>query len=290
MNPGLAHGYPDLAGLRQLAKEAENRPADRESFRQLHLNIWLDHSTAPFVDMDIYDEGADPIADADLDGLPCWIAVDASVTTDLTAVVACFRDDDDNLTLKPSFFVPTNALRARAERDGVPYPRWEEEGHIIATPGDVVDYSAIEHHIRDLCTRHDVREIAFDPAYSRQISLPLAEDGFPVVEMRQGWRTMGPAIADTERVIIGRKLRHGGNPVLRWCFENVAIQDDGKGTAAFTRGRAATVSTGPSPLRWQSPAPCPATTPDRSTPTPQHARKGFSFSSSGFSAWQTQSS
>lgn len=61
VNPGLKHGYPDLAGLRQLAREAINRPADREAFQQFHLGIRLDHSTSPLVDMDTYDQGAEPI-------------------------------------------------------------------------------------------------------------------------------------------------------------------------------------------------------------------------------------
>lgn len=237
VNPGLAHGYPDIEGLRQLAREAERRPGDREAFRQLNLNIWLDHSADPFVDMDVFDEGARDLDLAELEGAPCWLAVDASTTTDLTAVVAAWRDGDDGFIVHPWFFVPEDNLRARADRDGVPYPRWHEEGHIIATPGNVIDYRAVEHHIRDLASRFDVREIAFDPAYSRQISAPLTDDGFPVVEMRQGWRTMGPAIAELERAVIGRRLVHGGHPVLRWCFDNVAIQDDGKGNRSFHKGK-----------------------------------------------------
>ena len=43
-NPGLKYGYPDLGGLRQLAKEAESKPAEREAFKQLHLNIWGDRN------------------------------------------------------------------------------------------------------------------------------------------------------------------------------------------------------------------------------------------------------
>lgn len=238
-NPGLSCSppYPDLAGLRQLAKEGENRPGDRDAFRQLNLNVWLDHSTDPFVDMAIYDDGGEPFDVAAFEGKPCWIAVDASVTTDLTAVVMCFRDDDETFFVVPMFFVPADNLRLRADRDGVPYPRWAEEGHIVPTPGTVIDYHAVEQAIRDLCSRFDVREIAFDPAYARQISVPLMSDGFPVVEMRQGWRTMGPAIAETERAIIGRQFRHGGNPVLRWCFDNVAIQTDSAGNKSFHKGK-----------------------------------------------------
>ncbi len=57
VNPGLAEGFPDLDGLRQLAREAAERPADRDDFRQFNLNVWLDHSASPFVDMGVYDEG-----------------------------------------------------------------------------------------------------------------------------------------------------------------------------------------------------------------------------------------
>lgn len=236
VNPGLSLGYPDLEGLRQLAREAENRPADREAFRQLHLNIWLDHSADPFLEMSVFDEGADPIDDDDLAGLPCWLAIDASSTTDLTAVVAAFRDGERFL-IKAWFFVPGDNLRARADRDGVPYPRWADEGFIIPTDGNVVDYRRVEAHVRDLCSQYDVQEITADPAYSRQITGPLMDDGFNVTEFRQGWRSMGPAISDLERAIIGRNFIHGGNPVLRWCFDNVAVQDDGKGNRSFHKGK-----------------------------------------------------
>jgi phage terminase large subunit-like protein len=84
VNPGLEYGFPDIEGLRQLAREAQNRPADREAFRQLHLNIWLDHSADPFVDMLVYDDGAVPPIDLEaLRDQPCWLAVDLSSNSDL---------------------------------------------------------------------------------------------------------------------------------------------------------------------------------------------------------------
>lgn len=235
--PGLAHGYPDLPSLRQLAREAKERPADREAFRQFYLGIRLDRSTAPFVDMHVYDEGADAIDLEALEGRPCWLGLDASSTTDLTSVVAAFPDEDEGFIVLAWFFVPADNLRRRGEIDGVPYPRWSDEGHLIATEGNVVDYAAVEALIRELCDRFDVREIAADPAYSRQITLPLVADGLPVVEFRQGWRSMGPAISELERAIIGRRFRHGGNPLLRWCFENVAITTDSAGNRSFHKGR-----------------------------------------------------
>jgi phage terminase large subunit-like protein len=237
VNPGLALGFPDLAGLRQLARESEQRPAERDDFRQFNLNTWLDYSTSPFVDMDVYDEGATPVDLEALAGEPCWIAVDMGLTTDLTAVVAAWRDGDDAYQVAAWFFCPADNLQGRADRDKVPYPRWRDEGHIIATPGNVTDYRAVEAHIRELCERFAVQEIAFDPAYAQAVMAPLTEDGFPTTTMRQGWVTMAPAIKELERAIIGRKFRHGGNPVLRWMFSNIAVEIDKAGNKTFHKGK-----------------------------------------------------
>lgn len=237
VNPGLAHGFPDIEGLRQLAREAENRPGDRDAFRQLHLNVWLDHSADPFVDMDVYDVGSDGIDLTTLEGQPCWLGVDLSSNSDLTVIVGCWRDDAGGYVVRPWFFCPADNLRIRADRDGVPYPTWADDGFIEPTPGNVVDFRAVEATIRDLCKRFDVREIAFDPHLARNMLNNLLDDGFPAVEMRQGWVTMAPAIKELERAIVGRKLRHGGHPVLRWNFENIAVETDKAGNKSFHKGK-----------------------------------------------------
>ncbi len=239
-NPGLKFGYPSLGKLRQQAKAAKNRPGDRDGFKQFHLNMWLDHSEAPFVEMDIYDAGAAPIDLEALRGEPCWLGVDLSSNRDLTAVVAAWRDPEveEGYIVHPWFFCPADNLQGRAERDGVPYPTWAGDGHIIPTPGNVVDFRAVENHIRDLCDEFDVREIAFDPHLGRNMMSNLVEDGFPAVEMRQGWVTMAPAIKELERAIVAQRFRHGGQPVLRWNFDNIVVVTDSAGNTSFNKGKA----------------------------------------------------
>ena len=65
----------------------------------------------------------------------------------------------------------------------------------------------------------------------------LLDDGLPAVEMRQGWVTMAPAIKELERAIIAGRFEHGGHPVLRWNFSNVAVEDDKAGNKTFHKGR-----------------------------------------------------
>ncbi len=239
VNPGLKYGFPDLEGLRAAAREAEHRPGERESFRQLHLNVWLDHSADPFVDMSVYDQGKGLV---DLDELeaeqePCWLAVDLSSNSDLTCVVGCWRDGNDGYQVHPWFFCPEDRLRERADRDGVPYPAWAEDDFLIPTPGNVVDFRTVEDHIRELCARFYVQEIAFDPHLGRVMMANLLEDGLPVVEFRQGWVSMAPAVKELERAIIGRRFRHGGHPVLRWNFDNIAVHTDSAGNVSFHKGK-----------------------------------------------------
>lgn len=225
VNPGSAHGYPSLKGFRQHVNRAKDSPTERDSLLQYKLNVWLDHSTSPFVDMATYDQGAAPVDYEALRGAPCWVGVDMSKTTDLSAVVACFRDGD-SYTVLPKFFVPEADIRKRGDLDGVNYVSWAKDGFITPTPGNVIDNAAVADYIRSLAERFQVQEIGFDVAFAQGVMAPLVDEGYPIVTIRQGWVTQSPALNVLERAIISGNFRHGAHPVLRWNFANVAIHKD----------------------------------------------------------------
>jgi phage terminase large subunit-like protein len=222
-----------------MAREANERPAERDNFRQFHLNCWLDYSASPFVSMPIYDEGK---GEVDLDAMeaeqtPCYLGVDLSSTSDLTAVVAAWGDRESGYAVHPWFFLPRDNIHRKAGQDGVNYMLWEEQGLITLTEGNVVDYHAVEAAIEELCARFNVREIAFDPHLARNSLNNLLDKGLPVVEFRQGWVSMSPAINELERAILARQFQHGGHPILRWHFDNIAIRTDTAGNRSFHKGK-----------------------------------------------------
>jgi phage terminase large subunit-like protein len=49
------------------------------------------------------------------------------------------------------------------------------------------------------------------------------------VEFGQAFRAMSPALRATESLILDRKLRHGGNPILNMCAANAIIERDAAG-------------------------------------------------------------
>jgi phage terminase large subunit-like protein len=95
----------------------------------------------------------------------------------------------------------------------------------------------VEAKIRELCRDFKVSEIAFDPHLANAMMQALMADGLPVVEMRQGWLTMAPAIKELERAILAGDFHHGGHPVLRWNFSNIAVETDKAGNRMFHKGK-----------------------------------------------------
>ena len=165
--------------------------------------------------------------------------MDLSSTQDLTAVVAVFPDDDGGYTVLCRFFVPAENIKRRADKDKVQYPLWRDQGHLTATPGNVVDYDFVCAEILDLHERFDVAEVVIDRWNSSAVTSRLAESGIEVAQFGQGFASMAPALRELERSILAQQFRHGGNPILRWNFQNVVIEQDAAGNQKFTKSKAA---------------------------------------------------
>lgn len=240
VNPGLSCDppYPDLDGMRQMVREAEHRPADREMFRQLHLNVWLDGAANPEWDLAIWDEGH---GDIDLDALAgrrMWIGVDLSKRIDLSAVVATIELDDERFAVHCMGFSPDAQLRKRADNDSAPYPLWAEQGWLTACPGDIVDRGIVEDHIRMLCDRFDVQEVVFDVALAREMMENLEADGIPCAAFPQTLMNFAKPVDTFEDMFLNRRLVHD-SPLLRWAVGNTVMMRDQNDNRRPNKARAA---------------------------------------------------
>jgi phage terminase large subunit-like protein len=229
VNPGLSckPPYPDIDGLRQLVREAEHKPADREMFRQLNLNVWLDGAANPEWSLDVWDENAGELSLEALEGRPVWLSVDLAKRIDIAAVGMAIPLDDGRVALHVQSFCPEGAIRKRA--DDVPYALWRDQGFLTACPGDTIDLAMIEEHIRDLAERFQIEEIAFDRWHAQDMMKSLEGDGYPVAEFPQNIGTFARPVIDFEAFMFERKLVHGGNPLLRWAVGNVVLYTDASG-------------------------------------------------------------
>ena len=130
------------------------------------------------------------------------------------------RDDEEQYIVLPYFWLPEETLQLRVRRDHVMYDKWERQGFIHTTEGNVVHYGFIEQFITKLGERFNIREIAYDRWNATMMVQTLEDDGFNMVPFGQGFRDMSPPTKELMRIVLERKLNHGGHPVLRWNMDN----------------------------------------------------------------------
>jgi phage terminase large subunit-like protein len=120
-------------------------------------------------------------------------------------------------------------MRQRAKRDRVDYLSWSRAGLLTATPGDVIDYKFIRAAVVQDSTNYQLLEVAFDPWGASKLTQDLSEDGLNLVEFRQGFASMSPAMKETEKLLLSGKLAHGNNKILTWMASNVVVKRDPAG-------------------------------------------------------------
>lgn len=218
VNPNL------LASIRKEAIEARAMPSKLAEFRIKRLNRQSADAKA-LIDIARWAKCRDPIDLGWLAQFPCWGAFDLSSTADLTSWRLVWRVEGRWYTWGRRW-VPADAVAHRTQRGAHAYAGWVESGLIEQTPGDTVDYAAIEAAIRKDCERFRPTAIAFDDWNSRDLCNRLIADGLPLVKFIQGARSYHPAMQEIEQAYRKGALVHGGDPVLRWCASNVVPRFD----------------------------------------------------------------
>ncbi|MDX0007817.1 terminase large subunit [Sinorhizobium meliloti] len=255
-NPALGV-FRSVKDVEDFSLLASRMPTKEASFRWLFLNQRIDAS-APFVSPAVWRACDAPIVES-FDGLPVFGGLDLSEVSDLTSLVLMAPKELDSGTVwhvKPTFWLPGDALREKAKADRVPYDIWNTtDGNgrrfLETTPGPTVDYEFVAHHLRGLFDTLDVRKIAFDRWNWRHLKPWLQKAGFTEEQLDgdaavfeqfgQGFASMSPALRDLESLILNRKIAHGGHPVLTMCMMNATVKPDPSGNRKLdkqkSRGR-----------------------------------------------------
>ena len=213
---------PSLDHMRDYAKEAVAAPGVMGEFKTKRLNIWTT-SKGGWLNMERWKLLPN---DARLSKkFKLYGGIDLASVSDLAAFNLCWWDGEE-LNVTGRYYLPESAVDARNQRGDFTYKHWQEQGHLIITPGDRTDYNFIEKDILETCELFDVAQLGYDPFNATHIVNNLTGEGLPMIEVRQGPRTMHPAMQEFERRMLGKELRHDGNPILSWAASNVVARED----------------------------------------------------------------
>ncbi len=246
-NPGLGTSLA-LDYLDDAAQKARTSEPKRLSFLRLHLNrrtsafsTWLsvaawDRSGAFLVPDGLPEPGRVAFA-----GLDLARSIDLAAAALVLPRLERAPDDPDReievLDVVIRAWTPARRVKDRPPRDRALLEDWIRRGLVTASPGDVIDYDEIEEDLVALAAKLELRRLHFDRWGSKQIISHLGDAGLSVFEMGQGFASFSPPMKETERLIYERRIRHGGNPVLRHAVQSLAVVQDAAGNVKPDRDR-----------------------------------------------------
>lgn len=162
----------------------------------------------------------------------CWVGVDASWTTDLTAVVAVFPPIPggpvDVWSLLPFFWMPEEKVEQLERTCRVPFSTWIEQGFITKTAGGAIDLRSVIERIEWLNQQFSVVEVPYDRMNFRVEAMNLAEKGMTCSEVPQTFLGLSAATKFLLSIYPEQQLRHANNPVLNWMASCLQLQYDQK--------------------------------------------------------------
>jgi phage terminase large subunit-like protein len=234
VNPSLGAAISEDY-LREEVARAQVSPARQTTFRQLHLNVWTSE-VSRWIDPGVWDENGEPTRPL-VAGDRCFAGLDLSSTTDVSAFVVLRPQEDGTFDVHPHFWLPADDILERERRDRLPYREWAAAGFVTLTDGNIVDYAAIRNRIVSLADEFGGFMIGYDPWNATGIVTELMGAGLTAVPVRQGFATLSAPTKELERLVLGRKLRHGGNPVLKAHVGAALVQSDAAGNLKPDKGK-----------------------------------------------------
>jgi len=217
-------------------KNAKNNNRKIVNFQTKNLNMWVDSSMSwirhkAWKDCNF---GYDP---EKLIGKMCYGGLDLASHVDFNWLSMVFDNDQTGgKDLLCWAWIPEAKLEDSGDR--VDYRRWRDQGWLKVTPGNVVDIDTMLSDIIGICHTYDVQSIGVDPArLYHGVSQGLQKEGITLNEFRQNTVTMDTPTRELEKLVLERKLNHGGNPILAWMISNVEIMEDTSGNIKASKGR-----------------------------------------------------
>lgn len=206
-------------------QKALSEPVFENTFKRLHLNMKT-QTDVRWLSLEQWDECAGELDRDELYGANCYAGLDLANVEDVAAFVLFFPDTFQVLSF---LFTPQDKAEKRELKSRGKYLSWSRQGFMELTPGGEIDHDYIESRIVELAEEFNILEVGYDRWNSHSIVKHLKAYGFKMTPVGQGYASLSAPMKDLERLVISKRLNHGGNPVLRWMAGNVAVEEDAAG-------------------------------------------------------------
>lgn len=221
-NPALG-SIKSTRTLREKVERAKANPIELVNLlckdfnvRQNVVNAWL-----TFDDLnneEIYTDWKDSY---------CIAGCDLSSTTDLTAatLLAVVKG---KIRVKQMYWIPSAFLEKKVVEDKIPYDKWLKLGWLRLSGDNKIDYKDITKWFVEEVQQNDLRPlwVGYDSWNANYWKTDMEEQGFDMVEVRQGFKTESAPLKQMKADLMDKKINYNNNPILKWNLSNVVVKVD----------------------------------------------------------------
>ena len=197
----------------------------QNTFKKKHLNKWV-NAASPWINVEALQRGGDAGSLEDFLGEECFEGLDLASKQDIASDVKLFvreLDGEEHYYVFSRNYLPQAAAQ---KPENATFATWVNQGHLIQTPGNMIDLKQIAEHLSESAHRHVIVEIAMDSWGSREIAPSLQDEGFVVVDVPMMTKYLSEPMKKIAAMVEGGRFHHDGNPAFVWMFSNVEVFED----------------------------------------------------------------
>lgn len=199
-----------------------------------NFNIWRQATEDSYMDVDDWKD-AELAEKPDIRGKRVWLGVDVGRTSDIFAV--------DWLTLEEGywwldgygFVASKGGIENKIKTDRLDYRAAEKRGEceITQLESGIIDNDRVYEWLEDFIERNDldVQGICYDPFQFGPLLTTIEKNHpeWPMIAVRQGTLTLSMPTKQFRDDIIGGKVKHSANELLRNAAMNAVLMSDNNG-------------------------------------------------------------
>jgi phage terminase large subunit-like protein len=217
------------------AEEAKYKPATLNEFLCKTLNVFVSANSA-WIDRSHWDECAAAADNREPESV--YIGFDLAATRDLNAVCTLKRYSEDDYFAEWKFFLPEDALSHVPQHYQDIFRNAKDSGILHLTQGNVMDDREISEYIKQQAGKYDIREIGYDAYNAASLIARLNDNAMPVKKVGQGMAVLSNPSKHLEKLILGKNIKHNGNPFLGWQLQNCEVYEDVNGNIKIRKNEA----------------------------------------------------
>lgn len=234
-NPLVADVPENLDYLLEQRKDAIDRPSSATNFLTKHLNIFVNgNKDEAYMDIDLWKKCK--VDKVDFKGKDVVVAVDGSISLDLTSVSIMYKENGKYYCMSHGFLPKWNMSDRREKID---YFSMERQGYCDIHDNPTVQYNLIEEYIRNIEDKYNCRivTIVSDPYNLKQTMENLAED-YDVVMLKQTFTNLTVATKGFRDEVYNGNVYYQKNELLDWNVSNATVNTGKSGDIMLAKDKA----------------------------------------------------